>query len=303
MDRIEAMKAFVAVAEEGSFTKAANKLQSSNQLVSKYVSQLEQQLGGRLFNRTTRKVHLTEIGEQCFIQAKQIIESFTHMQESFGALQGSVNGHLKISAPVSFATLHLTHLLQEFKLRYPEVTIDLQLNDRKIDVVEEGYDVALRIGKLKSSSMIAKKVAPIKLVLCASPDYLAKYGTPATPSDLNPQHFLHYSYMEFGPSAQPLLERLRGSQFKRQSSFTSNNGEVLMAAAIAGQGYALQPTFIVGKALQQGQLVTFLSDYQPEPLGLYAVYPHRQLLAPKLRAFIDFISQYYGDTPYWDIDG
>lgn len=300
MDRIDAMRAFVTVATEGNFTKAADKLDTSNQLVSKYVSYLEEYLGVRLFNRTTRSVHLTEAGEQCFEQAKDILESVNDMEGHFGQLQSTAKGLLHISAPVSFSTLHLAPLICDFRKQNPEVGIDLQLSDRKIDVIEDGFDVALRIGHLKSSSLVAKKIAPVRLVLCASPDYLKQNGTPTHPKNLIAEHFLQYSYMEFSTSNLPLLETLRAHHQKHQPGLTANNGEVLMAAAIAGEGYILQPTFIVGEALRQGKLQTILQEYEPEPLGLYAVYPHRKLLAPKLRAFIDFIGDYYGQPPYWD---
>ena len=300
MDRVETMKAFVTVAEEGSFTKAAEKMGTSNQLVSKYVSQLEERLGIRLFNRTTRSVHLTQEGEQCLQHAMHILESVHDMENHFGQLQNIAKGILHISAPASFSTLHLAPLIRDFKKQFPEVGINLELNDRKVDVIEEGFDIALRIGNLKSSSLIAKKIAPIRLVLCASPEYLKKYGKPNHPQELIPAHFLQYSYMDVTPSKNLLMETLRSHVLKKQSGLVANNGEILMTAAIAGEGYILQPTFIVGDALKAGKLETILNRYELEPIGLYAVYPHRKLLAPKLRAFIDFIGSYYGDPPYWD---
>lgn len=300
MDRIETMKAFVAVAEEGSFTKAANKLQISNQLVSKYVSQFEGQLGVRLLNRTTRSVHLTDEGEQCLQHAMHILESIDGMDDHFGQLKSTAKGLLHISAPVSFSTLHLAPLIRDFKKQFPDVGVNLELSDRKVDVIEEGVDVALRIGQLKSSSLVAKKIAPIRLVLCASPEYLKHHGTPSHPDQLIPEHFLRYSYMDLAPSKNLLMETLRVNFAKKQSGLVANNGEILMAAAIAGEGYILQPTFIVGDALKQGKLEIILNDFELETIGLYAVYPHRKLLAPKLRAFIDFISSYYGQPPYWD---
>ena len=300
MDRLDSMKAFVAVANEGSFTKAADKLDLSNQLVSKYVSQFEEHLGVRLFNRTTRRVHLTEAGEQCFEQALHILESVASMEGHFGQLQDEVQGFLQISAPVSFSTLHLPSLIKDFKQAYPEVSIDLQLNDRKVDVIEEGFDVALRIGQLKNSSLIAKKIAPVRMVLCASPAYLAKYGTPKHPDELIIDHFLRYSYLDDSQLKSPLKEALKAKRSNPVSSLVVNNGEILMAAAIAGEGFILLPTFIIGDAVKQGRLEVILQDFEPDPMGLYAVYPHRKLLAPKLRAFIDFMSHYYGEPPYWD---
>ncbi|PXF63804.1 LysR family transcriptional regulator [Kangiella spongicola] len=300
MDRLETMKAFITVAELGSFTKAAEKLETSNQLVSKYVSQLEEQLGVRLFNRTTRRVRLTQEGEQCLQHAMHILESVHDMENHFGELQNSAKGILHISAPVSFSTLHLAPLIRDFKKLYPEVGVNLELSDRKVDVIEEGFDVALRIGHLKSSSLIAKKIAPVRLVLCASPSYIKQYGEPTHPEDLESSHFLRYSYMDYTTSENPLMRVLRDNSHHNQTELVANNGEILMASAIAGEGYILQPTFIVGEALKQGKLKTMLNDFELETMGLYAIYPHRKLLAPKLRAFIDFASSYFGEPPYWD---
>ncbi|WP_445427887.1 LysR substrate-binding domain-containing protein [Alishewanella sp. HL-SH05] len=301
MDRLDTMKAFVTVAELGSFTKAAEKLETSNQLVSKYVSQLEDQLGVRLFNRTTRRVHLTQEGEQCLHHAMHILESVHDMENHFGELQSTAKGLLQISAPVDFSTLHLAPLIRDFKKKYPEVGVNLELSDRKVDVIEEGFDVALRIGNLKSSSLIAKKIAPIKLVLCAAPSYIEKYGNPSQPDELNSSHFLHYSYTDYASSNHPLMRVLRANSQNNQVGLTANNGQILTAAATAGEGYILQPTFIVGEALKQGKLKTMLNDIEVDAMSLYAVYPHRKLLAPKLRVFLDFMSSYFGDPPYWDV--
>ncbi|WOX06352.1 LysR family transcriptional regulator [Microbulbifer pacificus] len=300
MDRISALTAFVAVADEGGFKNAADKLNLSNQLVSKYVSQLEEHLKVRLFNRTTRRVRLTEEGQQCYQFAQQILESLTDMESQLGEMQSEAQGQLRISAPVTFATRHLAPLIGDFKKAHPAVGMELQLNDRKVDVVEEGFDVALRIGKLKSSSLIARRLAPIRLVVCASPDYLQREGVPETPEDLRLEHYLRYSYLEPSPAESRLMLALKRSSAIAAASLASNNGEILMQAAIAGQGYVLQPTFIVGDAIKAGKLTAILREFEPEPLGLYAVYPHRKLLATKLKVFIEFISSYFGDPPYWD---
>lgn len=300
MDRIDTMKAFVTVVEEGSFTQAGDKLTISNQLVSKYVSNLEEHLGVRLFNRTTRKVHLTEAGEHCYQQAKQILESVGDMEGYFGEMQTKVKGQLHVSSPVSFSTLHLAPLIRDFKKQYPEVSINLELNDRKVDLIQEGFDVALRIGHLEDSSLIAKKVAPVRLVLCASPDYLSRVGEITHPEQLIAGDYLRYSYMSHENASSELLLALKDKSSKKPSGLVANNGEVLMSAAIAGEGYILQPTFIVSNALRQGKLVTLLEDYEPEPFGLYAVYPHRKLQASKLRVFLDFLGNYFGEPPYWD---
>ena len=299
MDKLTAMRAFVTVAELGSFTKAADKLAISSQLVSKYVSQLEEHLSTRLFNRTTRTVRITGEGEACLQHARQVLNSMADLEGYFHEMDAIAKGLLTVSAPVSFATLHLSKLICDFKQAHPNVGIDLQLNDRKVDVIDEGYDVAFRIGQLKDSSLIAKKLTAVQLVLSASPEYLSMNGVPDKPSDLNPDHNLSYSYMDYSQNNSELFNLLKQNRFN-ESSISANNGEILAQAAIAGEGYTLQPTFIVGEAIRQGKLVRILNAYEPEPHGLYMVYPHRKLMTTRLRAFVDFCSGYYGEVPYWD---
>lgn len=288
MDRLQAMRIFVTVVNEGSFVQAAEKLDVSPQLVSKSLAQLEEYLGTRLLNRTTRRQHLTEAGSAYFVRAQQVLADIDDMELQLSGLQHSARGVLRISAPVSFALRHLAPLLVSFQEAYPEVVVDLQLNDRKVDIVEEGFDIALRIGKLESSSLIAKRLAPVRLVYCAAPQYLAEHGEPRDLAALRDHRYLHYSYMNeaFVPEAKPVLR--------------SNNGDVLVAAACEGAGIALQPTFIAYEALRSGHLQTILTTYEPEPIALYAMFAHRQLLASKVRAFLDFIDGYFGEPPYWD---
>jgi len=299
MDRIETMRTFVTVVNEGTFTRAADRLELSPQLVSKYVSQLEQHLGVRLLNRTTRKIHLTEAGARYHLRAQQILNDIDDAENELGALQTEARGLLRISAPTSFAIHHMATLLSQFQQAHPSVGIDLQLSDRKVDIVEEGFDIALRIGRLKSSSLIAKWIAPVRVVMCASPEYLKRYGTPQSPEDLRDHRYLSYSYIDLDAS-QPLLRGLQQNGRNHTNDMISNNGDVLVAAAIAGAGIALQPTFIAGPAIKEGKLDVILPEYEPELMGLYAVYTHRQLLASKVRSFIDFIDGYFGSPPYWD---
>jgi DNA-binding transcriptional LysR family regulator len=299
MDRIDAMRAFVSVVTEGGFSHAATSLKLSPQLVSKYVSKLEERLGVRLLNRTTRKVSLTEAGTHYLQHAQQILLSIDEMDSKLGGLQQTPKGRLRISAPVSFASKHMAKLVTDFQSHYPLVNVDLQLNDRKVDIVEEGFDVALRIGHLKSSSLIAKHVAPIRVILCASPEYLKKHGTPSRPEDLKGHRYLHYSYMEM-EGKEETYPWLKAKNREHCGEFHSNNGDVLVNAAIAGAGIALQPTFIASDAISSGKLIMVLPEFESESLGLYAVYAHRKLLANKVRCFIDFIEGYYGMPPYWD---
>jgi len=299
MDRIDAMRAFVAVVTEGSFSNAATSLQLSPQLISKYVSKLEERLDVRLLNRTTRKVSLTEAGRHYLQHAQDVLLSIDEIESQLGGLQQNPKGTLRISAPVSFALKHMAKLITDFQAQYPLVNVDLQLNDRKVDIVDEGFDIALRIGRLKSSSLIAKQVAPIRLVLCAAPEYLKKHGTPQQPEDLKDHRYLHYSYTDMDRK-EAVYPWLRAKVEQGSGEFHSNNGDVIVDAAIAGAGLALQPTFIASDAICRGKLSIVLAEYEPEPLGLYVVYAHRKLLANKVRCFIDFIAGYYGSPPHWD---
>ena len=300
MDKLELLKTFVVVATEGSFTNAAARLNTSNQLVSKYIAQLEKQLDVRLFNRTTRKIRLTEAGHQCLQHARHILESVNDMEGQLGLLNTQAKGVLHVSAPVSFSTLHLSSCLGEFQNKHPQVSVNLQLNDRKVDVVDEGFDVALRAGQLASSSLVAIKITTIKLALCASPSYLAKFGTPKHPNELHPEHYLEYAYVNYDNEKSQLIQALKSNSQKVTPRLTANNGEVLANVAKHGEGYVLQPTFIASQALKSGELVSILEDYVPEPIALYAVYPHRKLVSNKLRVFIEFLKDYFDDPPYWD---
>ncbi|MBO7922233.1 LysR family transcriptional regulator [Alteromonas sp. K632G] len=300
MDRIAMLKTFVVVANEGSFTRAADRLNTSNQLISKYVAQLEKHLDVRLFNRTTRKIHLTEAGQQCLLHANNILESVNDMEGQLGLLNTQAKGVLHVSAPVSFSTLHLSSALAAFQHAHPSVSVNLQLNDRKVDVVDEGLDVAIRAGYLANSALVAKKITTLNLALCAAPAYLEKYGTPSHPSELNPEHYLEYSYVNYDSDGSELMKALKTNAQKVTPKLIANNGEVLTNVAIHGDGYVLQPTFITGDALRRGELLSILEDYVPQAISLYAVYPHRKLVSNKLRVFIDFLCAYFEDTPYWD---
>ena len=221
------------------------------------------------------------------------------MENSLNNLSENVSGVLSISAPMSFGVKHLAGLLVDFQNQHPNLKIDLRLTDQFVDIVEQGIDIALRIGTLKSSTLIAKKVAPIRLAIFASPAYLKQNGTPTTLEALQEHNYLRYAH------AEP-TKRLKGydelkNELKLESNLVANNGDLLLNTAIAGGGSTMQPTFIAGEALAQGKVVRILKDYEPEPMGLYMVYANRQFLPSKVRAFVDFTSGYYGDVPYWDL--
>lgn len=292
------MRAFVAVASEGSFTRAAQRLDLSAQLVSKYVARLEQHLGVRLLNRSTRRVSLTEAGAHYQRRAQQLLAALDEMENELGDIHGQPRGTLRVSAPVSFAVQHLPRLLAAFQRTHPAVSIDLQVNDRKVDIVDEGFDIALRIGRLQSSSLVARRIAPIRVLLCASPGYLDRHGRPERLEQLAEHRYLRYSYID--SQADTPFHRWLSTGRGEAGELVCNNGDVLVEAAVQGGGIALQPTFICGPRIAAGELEVVLPELEPPPLGLYAVQAHRQLVPGKVRRFIDFMVDHFGDPPYWD---
>ncbi len=297
MDKLNAMRAFNAVVLEGSFTKAAGRLDMSPQLISKYIGQLEESLKVRLLNRTTRRVHLTEAGQAYFERCQQIVQDIDDMENDLSNLQTQVSGTLRVSAPMSFGVHHLSEPIARFQDQYPEMKVELLLTDRKVDLLDEGIDVALRIGHLKSSTLVAKKIVPIRLVLCASHAYWRRHGEPQDLTDLSKLNYLRFTYSDLRTLLLDWSSSMSSQDFN--SDFSSNNGDVIVNLAIQGRGYAIQPTFLTGAAIEANELQV-LEKFAIESLGLYALYSHREFLASKVRHFIDFLSDYYGDTPYWD---
>lgn len=300
MDRFAALEAFAHVVEEGSFTAAATKLGLTRAAVSRQVQVLEAQIGTRLLNRTTRKVSLTEPGRAYYETARRVLDELSEAEEGIARLSAQPRGLLKVDAPMSFGTMHLAPAIATFMSRYPDVEIQLALNDRFVDIVAEGFDVGLRIGRLEDSSLVARRITESRRVLCAAPGYLAERGRPEHPRDLRQHRILHYGYLESGG-----IWRLSGSDgnhsLRLEAALCANNGEVLRDAAIAEQGIALLPTFIVGAALQDGSLVTILPDYQPPATALYALYPPNRFLAMKVRLFINFLVERFGGRAHWDL--
>ena len=303
MDRLAAIEAFVRVAECGSFSKAAERLHSSKSVVSRQVGALEAELGARLLHRTTRALTLTEAGRGYFEQAARILADLAAADASVGQLQAAPRGRLRISAPMSFGFLHLAPAVPDFLERYPDVELDMIMNDRFVDLVDEGFDMAVRIGKLEDSSLVARRLAPSRRVVCAAPDYLARHGAPASPDDLKHHECLCYSnvgpsqeWRFVGPDGRPWPVEVRGR-------LHANNGDALRAAALRGFGLAVLPTFIVGGDLQSGALVAVLESFVPQDSAVHAVYPHSRHLSPKVRAFVDFLAERFGPSPYWDPHG
>ena len=299
MDRLATMESFVMVVEAGSFVVAATRLGMSPAMVSRYVMNLEERLGTRLINRTTRRLNLTEAGAAYFERCQQVLRDIEEIELCVSSEVQQPRGVLRLNAPISFGIRHLSPLLCEYESRYPDVAIDLDLTDRFVDLVEEGADIALRVGVLPESTLVARRLFPVRLVVCASPAYLKKNGVPRTVKDLESHNCLGYTYTrsgaqwEFagpnGPVAVPIGGTLR-----------SNNGEVLRRAAIDGLGVLCHPTFIVGDAISAGLLTPIQLDHSPVELGGYAVFLSRKFLSAKVRTFVDFLAEKFGPQPYWD---
>ena len=300
MEQLTAMLAFARVVETGSFSKAARDLGISKSAVSKQISRLEDRLGVRLLNRTTRRHSLTEAGTSFFEGCQRMLAEADSAEAAVSHLAAGPRGTLKVNAPMSFGIQHLGPALSDFLGAYPELSVDMVLNDRQVDLVEEGFDVGLRIGKLADSSLIARRLAPCRHMLCAAPSYLSSAPTPALPEDLRALSCLHYSYLSDGQTW-----RFTGPEGTRKVTVSGrlrvNNGDLLKDAAVEGLGIALLPTFILGEDLRAGRLVQVLKDWKPViDIAVHAVYPASRNLSPKVRVFIDFLSERFGDPPYWD---
>lgn len=295
------MRTFALVAAEGSFSRAAERLDMSPQLASKYVGRLEARLGVRLLNRTTRRLSLTEAGRAYFDRVRQVLAEIDEMEHAVGDLTGRARGTLRINAPMSFGQHHLTPAIVEYQDAQPEVDVELTLNDRFVDLVSEGFDVAIRIGRLEESSLVARRLAPVRGAVCGAPDYLQRRGRPATPEELAEHDCLRYTYS--ADYSRWRFERDgREHSVRVKGSFASNNGDALRVAALAGKGLILQPTLIVGEDIRAGRLEAVLGEYHTESLNIHAVYAHRQYLSAKVRSFVDFLAGYFGSPPYWECD-
>lgn len=301
MDRLTEMEAFVRVVDHAGFTDAARKMGISKSAVSKHVAALEARLAVRLLNRTTRRVTPTEIGLSYYDRAKAVLADAADADSMVTAMQSAPKGALRISVPVSFGIKHVARAVALFLQEYPEVEVNMVLEDRFVELVAEGFDMAVRIGHLEDSSLRARKLAEARTVIAASPAYLARAGTPRSLDDLGDQMLLHYSNLSTGNSW-----RLRGPSGEERhvrvgGRLTANNGEALLKAAEAGLGITLLPAFLLGDAIERGRLVELLPNRRAAPLGIYALYPPGRYTQPKLRALIDFLADHFrGQGPdHW----
>ena len=302
MEHMNAIPVFVAVVEEGSFAAAARKIRVTKSAVSKRISQLEADLGVQLLHRSTRKLSLSEAGEQYFIHAVQSLAAAQNAEDAVAQLQGAPQGRLRINTPMSFGRLHIAPLIPEFLATYPGVGVDMVMDDRVVDMVQGGFDLAIRVRSLEDSALIVRKLAPCHNVLCAAPSYLDKHGSPMHPDDLLGHNCLQYAYASTIHTWR--FETQDSSEFinlEVTGNYQVNNSEALYTALVAGVGIARLPTFIASADIAAGRLVPLLSEYKLPSQTIYAVFPERRHLPAKVRVFIDFLTEKIGgDHPYWE---
>lgn len=293
------MVTFARVVEAKSFAKAARQIGASKSRVSKAIAKLERSLHARLLNRSTRGLSLTEAGAAFFEHCRRIADEAQRAVEAVNQLHSEPRGVLRLTAPVAFGTLHVAPALPEFLSRHPDLAIDVTVTDRLVDLIEEGYDVAIRIVREPDLNLVARKLAPVRRVACATPEYFRRCGVPKTPQDLKRHNCLHYTY--FGAQNEWHFKGPGGDiSVPLSGDLRINDDEALSQAVLGGLGVALLPTFIIGKELQAGRLQAVLSDYVPLDRHIYAVYLPSIHLPPKVRTFIDFLRTRFGPEPYWD---
>jgi DNA-binding transcriptional LysR family regulator len=300
LDRLTEMEAFVRVVELGGFTDAARKLGVSKSAVSKHVSALEARLGARLLNRTTRRVNPTEIGLAYYDRVTRVLADAREADSMAASMQGTPQGELRISAPLSFGLRHLGPAVTDFLNAYPDVAARVSLDDRFVELVAEGFDLAIRIGSLPDSTLIARKLSETAIVMVASPDYLRRMGAPKGLEALGDHQLLHYANLASGQSWRLRAPSGEERQVRAVGRLTVNNGDALLQAACNGLGIALSPAFICAEALRSGDVVEVLPGARPEPLGVWAVYPAGRFPQPKLRVFVDFLAERFkASGPDW----
>lgn len=289
MDTLDGMKTVVAVVETGSFTAASERQGLSKALVSKYVGEVESRLGVRLFNRSTRRLALTEAGQRYYDQVIPLLEEFEVLVDNVTGEQSTPRGLLRISVPQTFGEMILSPLLPKFLDANPEMSIDLQLSDRKIDMLEEGIDVVIRIGGVDDSSLIARRIRTLPLLLCASPAYIKRYGEPENAQHISQHHCIIDSNFRIGKQWPIVSPDGQTDLIEVSSKIAANSPRAVKAITMAGGGIGMIPRFIVESEIEQGLLQEILPGHRTLEFGLFAIYPHRRYLSKKVRCFIDFL--------------
>lgn len=300
MDKLQAMRAFSTVVATGSFAAAGRQLGLTRSAVSKGVMELEHLLGARLLDRTTRRVSPTEAGSAYNHRCIDILAQIDETELQVSRLHDEPKGVLRVNAPTSFGILHLGSAVSDFMSSHADIKVELLLNDRFVDPLEEGVDVTIRIATLEDSSLVARKLAMARRVMVASPAYLETHGAPSSPDELVDHRCLNYGHSTVLQKWHLTVDQ-QSLTVPIESVLCSNNGDVLRAAAVSDQGIALLPTFLVGPDIQAGRLRVLLPDYPPSELGIYALYAPNRYLAAKVRLFIDFLVGRFGPHPDWDV--
>lgn len=300
MDKFTAMSVFTSVVEQGSFARAADRLNLSTSAVSRHVADLEAHLNARLLNRTTRKLSLTESGQAFFERCIQLLSDLEEAESLATSSTAEPRGVIKLTCSINFGIRYLAPAIGAFQQRYPEAHFDVSLSDRFVDLVDEGLDLAVRIGEAGNSNLVARKIGEMRLVCCASPAYLKRHGTPQHPHDLAGHNCLAYAYL--ANKHHWFFEDKNGGAIDVliKGSVEANNGEMLLAIAEQDIGIVLEPNFSASKALKAGTLVPILNAYQPRCSNIYAVYPSRRHLSAKVRMFVDFLNERFRERLDWD---
>jgi DNA-binding transcriptional LysR family regulator len=299
MSQLDEMHVFARIVEAGGISRAAEQLGVAKSGVSRRLAELEKRLGVRLINRTTRQSSLTEAGRAYYRGAVKLLGDVAELDALVSDRESSLQGSLKLAAPLSFGLSHLSPAIDEFLRQHREVSVQVDFSDRQVDLVERGVDLAIRIAELSDSTLQARRICPIRRLICASPDYLERNGVPQDPPDLRDHQLLHY---DVGGSPGLRLQDAAGREHRLpgRPRLVANNGDFLRDMAIAGHGIIVIPSFIAWRALAAGDLVPVMKPWWPEPLNAYAVYPQSRYLSQRARAFIDFLADRFGSNPYWD---
>ncbi|GKT12426.1 MAG: hypothetical protein ISEC1_P1404 [Thiomicrorhabdus sp.] len=301
MGRFESMDTFIRVVEAGSISGAADRMGVAKSAVSRRLKELEEHLGVALFNRTTRKMNLTETGQSYYQQSVRILDDVLEAELATSQAHGELKGRLKVALPLSFGLMHLGPAISEFLQAYPGIEFDLDFSDREVDLMQEGFDLAIRIADLPDSSLIARRIAPIQTVMCASPDYLERMGTPKSLDDLANHKCLVYSLLPDPERWHFLGAKGKLLATKIHPYLKATNGEFLRDCAVEGQGIVLLPSFICHQKIEKGALVPILTQYCQPNLAAYAIYPQTRHLSKRVQSLVEFLVKRFEDTPYWDL--